>query len=277
MTVTENFGAQPVRAWTAPAISGEETVMRLLMRNANLTTKYGGGFVESIDGHSGAALSDQRDWFYYVNGVQASKGAAATVVHSGDRIWWDLHNWSQTDEIPAVVGSFPEPFLAGIEGKRLPVRIECTQLAQVSCEIVSARLRALGVPAGLAALGPAGEEPDTLRIIVGAFSELRAMPAAHMIEQGPGSSGVYARLPATGASITVLDSEGQPVRTLYSGSGLIAATRSTGEDPVWIVTGTDGAGVLLAAHALDSADLHSRFALALESSGALLSVPAPGS
>ena len=37
------------------------------------------------------------DWFYYVNGVEASKGAASTNVHPGDHIWWDRHDWSQTE------------------------------------------------------------------------------------------------------------------------------------------------------------------------------------
>ena len=31
------------------------------------------------------------------------------------------------DDVPAVVGSYPEPFLHGIDGRRLPTRIECTE------------------------------------------------------------------------------------------------------------------------------------------------------
>ena len=76
------------------------------------------------------------------------KGAAETNVHPGDHIWWDRHDWSQTEDVPAVVGSFPEPFLNGIDGKRLPVRVECAIGRQrTPCRTVTARLRALGVPA----------------------------------------------------------------------------------------------------------------------------------
>jgi hypothetical protein len=100
------------------------------MRNAHVSSRYAGGFVESVNGLAGGSEHGAPvDWFYFVNGVQAPKGAAATTVHPGDHVWWDLHDWSQTEQVPAVVGSFPEPFLNGLEGKRLPVRIECEAAA----------------------------------------------------------------------------------------------------------------------------------------------------
>src|ERR1700739_3323451 len=125
MLVTEDFGGKTVLTLSTPKVEGAETPMSLLMRNAKVSTEYGGGFVSGIDGHSeGHEYGKPLDWFYYVNGEEAEKGAADTVVHSGDHIWWDLHNWSQSEHIPAVVGSFPEPFLNGLGGKRLPVTIE---------------------------------------------------------------------------------------------------------------------------------------------------------
>jgi len=111
VTVTRNFGTAPVGSASEPKVPGSQTVMRLLERSFRVTTRFGGGFVQSIDGQSGT--STRRDWFYYVNGLQASLGAAGTSVHKGDRIWWDLHDWSATDSIPAVVGAFPEPFVHG--------------------------------------------------------------------------------------------------------------------------------------------------------------------
>ncbi len=273
LTVTDDFGGHLLRSWSAPHTSGEETVMSLLTRNAHVSTRYGGGFVESIDGDAGATDGGQRDWFYYVNGVQAPKGAAATVVHPGDRIWWDLHDWSQTEEIPAVVGSFPEPFVGGIEGKRLPLRIECAQVSSHPCRVVIAQMRELGVPDGIAQVGPGGEEPDTLRIVVGPWDAVHGLAAAQSIERGPDASGVYARMSSTGATLTLLDDEGHSRQSLTAGSGLIAATRYTGQGPVWFVTGTDEAGVDRAAQAFDSEDLRDRFALAIEPSGRRLSVP----
>jgi hypothetical protein len=57
---------------------------------------------------------------------------------------------------------------------------------------------------------------------------------------------------------------------------LIAATRYSEHDPEWIVTGTDAAGLDLAAHALDEAALRNRFAVALTTTGAVLAAPQPG-
>jgi hypothetical protein len=275
LTVTRDFGAHVVRSWGAPRVQGQETVMSLLMRNATVSTRYGGGFAQSIDGLSGGSAHGQPiDWFYYVNGIEAPQGAAATNVNPGDHIWWDLHDWSGIDSVPAVVGSFPEPFVNGIDGKRLPVRIECATVSSEPCQTVSERLRVLGVLAPLAAIGP-GNEPETLRVLVGPWTALSGNPTVRGIESGPRSSGVYARMSADGSTLTVLDERGASARALTAGAGLIAATRSGEEDPVWVITGTDEAGVRLAARAFDRAALHDRFALALAPGGAMLALPAP--
>jgi hypothetical protein len=283
LTVTRDFGARVLHGAQAPDVVGQETVMSLLQRNVTVSTRYSGGFVQSIDGLSGgmqgrepsaggAQSGGPLDWFYYVNGVQAPKGAADTNVHAGDRIWWDLHDWSQTETVPAVVGSFPEPFLAGIEGKRLPVRVECVDLTGEPCETVVARLRAAGVPAAIAAIGP-GNEPSTLRVLVGPWPAVRGTPATQAIERGPRASGVYARFVENGQTLTLLDARGRATRTLAAGAGLVAATRYGEEAPVWVVTGTDAAGVGSAAHAFAEATLRNSFALALEPSGTARPVP----
>jgi hypothetical protein len=275
LTVTRDFGSRALHRAHAPRVVGEETVMSLLARNATVRTRYGGGFVQSIDGLAGGTESGAPvDWFYYVNGVEATKGAAATVVHPGDRIWWDRHDWSQTEDVPAVVGSFPEPFLAGIEGKRLPVRVECAETESSACQGVLGRLRALGVPAALASIS-GGDEPYTLRVLVGPLSKLAADPGVHQIESGPRYSGVYARFGAGAKTLQLLDASGHTVLTLAAHSGLVAATRYHEEAPVWVVTGTDEDGVNRAAAALSEATLTDRFAIALPSSGAPLALPIP--
>jgi hypothetical protein len=274
LTVTREFGGRVVADRHPLKVHGQETVMSLLLRNYKVGTRYSGGFVESINGHSGGHVAgDPVDWFYYVNGVEAARGAAATNVHRGDAIWWDLHDWSQTFYTPAVVGSYPEPFVRGLEGKRLPVRIECSELQSPPCGTVAKRMSALGVPAGLAAVGPAGEVPDTLRLAVAPWSALRALPAAQSLIQGPRASGVYARLAADGSSIVLLDAHGQARATLGAGAGLVAAVRPPGEDPLWVVTGTDAAGVERAARALNAATLHNHFAIAISAGGAVLPLP----
>jgi hypothetical protein len=275
LLVTRDFGAQVLHEASHPKTAGQETVMRLLERNYKIGTREGGGFVESIDGLSGGDEGDRPiGWFYFVNGVEASAGAAATDVHGGDRIWWDLHDWSQTETVPAVVGSFPEPFLDGWLGKRLPVRVECAQGVEAPCRTVTDRLQAAGVPAATSAVGP-GEGSETLRVLVGEWHTIDHDPVAARIEKGPRTSGVYATFSAAGASLSLLDEGGVVVRTLGAGAGLVAATRQGDEAPVWVVTGTDDAGVKLAAQGFDEATLHDRFAVALLA-GSSIALPEEG-
>jgi hypothetical protein len=270
LLVTRDFGAGVVRHGEAPKLQGEETAMSLLVRNAeHVTTRFGGGFVQSIDGISGGQEAGEPvDWFYYVNGVQATKGAASTKVHAGDQVWWDHHDWSQTEQVPAVVGSFPEPFLHGMGGKRLPVRVECAEVGGSACRTVVARLRQVGVPTGIAGIGPIGE-PQSLHVLVGPWTSVRRDPSAQSIDRGPRASGVYATFSPGGGALTVLDQRGSAVRSLRSGTGLIAATRHAEDAPVWVVTGTDASGADLAARSFEATVLQDRFAVALTSAGAL--------
>jgi hypothetical protein len=261
LTVTRAFGTEPVGSITRNKVPGSETVMRMLERSFKVTTRYGGGFVQSIDGISGTA--SRRDWFYYVNGIQAKVGAAGTAVHRGDRIWWDLHDWSVTDSVPAVVGSFPEPFVHGSKGRRLPTTLECAPNVPDACKQVAAELKAAGVPAATQLLGT-GSGTDSLAVLVGTWSELHGTFAGILIAHGPSASGVYARFNADGHSLALLDPHGQVVRTLGAGAGLVAATAQGSSSPAWLVTGGDTAGVSAAAAALTPKRLADHFALAVQ-------------
>lgn len=269
LTVTRGFGSRTVASITRRNVPGSETVMRMLERSLRLSTRYGGGFVQSIDGVQPSSSSS--DWFYYVNGVQAPKGAASTTVHAGDRIWWDLHDWRSTESIPAVVGSFPEPFVNGIGGKRYPVTVQCGSGIGAACKRVSTVLAAAHVPTGPQVLG-AGSGADTLTVVVGTWAQIRPQVVAQLIAQGPGASGVYARFRGGGATLQLLGPTGSVVRTLGAGAGLVAATAGPAEVPTWVVTGTDAAGVTAAARAFNATSLHNHFALAVYGS-ALLPVP----
>jgi hypothetical protein len=158
--------------------------------------------------------------------------------------------------------------------KRLPARVECAGVAEDACQTVTERLRAFGVPASIAALGSAGE-PQTLRVMVGPWIRVEGDPASASILEGPRASGVYARFSRNGGSLTLLDRDGRVVRTLIGGAGLVAATQHGEDAPVWVVTGTDPAGVDLAARAFEAGTLDSRFAVAVIPSG-VLPVPVVG-
>jgi hypothetical protein len=62
----------------------------------------------------------------------------------------------------------------------------------------------------------------------------------------------------------VLTADGRIARTLGAGSGLVAAAKRPDERPVWVVTGTDAAGVASAARAFEEGTLEHRFALAVD-------------
>jgi Domain of unknown function (DUF4430) len=263
--VTRDFGRTSVGHVELGSAPKGETVMRVLTRNFDVRTRYGGGFVQQIGGIAGGREGGRRvDWFYYVNGIEASVGANERRVSAGDRIWWDRHDWGAAMRIPAVVGSFPEPFISGQGGKRLPVRLDCARGAERPCNEVATRLKNAGVTGIARSSIGVGAEDGVLRIVVGGWPEVRRDVAAQKIERGPGDSGVFARLGPDGRRIVLLDDRGRPVRTLGPGSGLVAATASGDQAPTWIVTGTDDVGVAAAAAAIDEDRLKDRFALAIE-------------
>lgn len=95
------------------------SAMEALRRKAEVETRYGGRFVQSIDGLRGD-LGAKRDWFFFVNGYWADLSAADYKLHDGDILWWDHRSWENEMRRPVVVGAFPEPFLHGFGGKRRP-------------------------------------------------------------------------------------------------------------------------------------------------------------
>jgi hypothetical protein len=273
LRVTTDFGARGLVQTDKPETGGSDTVMRLLERNARgVKKRFGGGFVQSIDGVSGGQRGGRPvDWFYYVNGIEADKGATSTRVRQGDRIWWDLHDWGTAMGVPAVVGQFPEPFVHGVGGKKLPTRVECEEANADPCTEVRDKLVALDVPAAKGTIARSLVQ-ETFRVLVGRWLVLRNDPAAGLIDRGPDRSGVFVKPSRDGRSFALLDGQGRATRTLGPGTGLIAATKVEDEQPIWVVTGTDDAGVAAAAQAFSEGALAGRFAIAV-SGGRPIPVP----
>lgn len=271
LLVTRDFGARVLQHTGGLHARGGETVLSVLAGTDAVRSRSPEGRMVSIDGLSatgrqGAAAANVQ-WVDYVNGVQAAKPPARTKVFPGDEVWWDLHDVTQSSSLPAaIVGAFPQPFLDGIEGRRLPVRVECTAVAGDACSAVTAVLRRSGVPAAVTAVGSGGA-PETLRVIVGPWERIDSDLEAQTIADGPGASGVYARFADGGRELALLDAQGLTVRTLTAGTGIVAATQGAKEAPVWVVSGTDAAGVELAARAFNRSTLEDRFAVAVQAAG----------
>jgi len=74
-------------------LNSGSTAMDALQQVATVETRYGGGFVGAIDGVRTQYPGTNKDWFYYVNGVSPNVGAAAYILHDGDVVHWDFHEW----------------------------------------------------------------------------------------------------------------------------------------------------------------------------------------
>jgi hypothetical protein len=269
VTVTRNFGAGTLGTATEPRVSASETVIGLLERHFRVSTRRGGRVVQSIGGWS--AGSPYYEWSYYVDGVLASRPPQRAVVQEGEEVWWDLHDSAAARSIPAVVGSFPEPFVHGIGGQRYPTVLECASGLQAACNRVADELHRDGVPAADQLLGT-GSGADSLTIVIAPLSQVRGTIAGDLLAAGPASSGVYARFSDAGRRLELLNPAGQVARVLGPGAGLIAATEDQFSKPEWLLTGTDRAGVEAAAATLTVTALHDRFALAV-AGGQRLSLP----
>ena len=138
--ITRDRGSEVVLSTTVPAgISALEA----LRRKTDVETRYGGRFVQAIDGIEGD-IAGQHDWFYFVNGYEADISAADYELHNGDVLWWDHRSWEGEMRQPAVVGAFPEPFLHGWGGKKRPavVRGPPGDVSEGIAELVGADVNA---------------------------------------------------------------------------------------------------------------------------------------
>jgi uncharacterized protein DUF4430 len=271
LTVTRDYGTRALLRRDEPDARESETALRLLDRSADISTRYGGRFVQSVDGLEGRSGSGRSyDWFFYVDGVESPVGGADYPLHDGYRVWWDYRDWTAAMRVPAVVGSFPEPFVHGYEGQRHPVKVACMGAGSGACLESQRRInQAVGsVPRG---------SGQPVRVVVGTWRRLRSLAprVTGLIDGGPPASGVFARFEKRSGSwlLQPLDTAGRPVGDASPGA-LVAATRDGDAAPTWVVTGSGEADVRAAANLLDARDLRDRYAVALRD-GHPVPIPIP--
>ena len=150
-------------------VAAGQTLMRALDSEVELETRYGGRYVQSIDGLAGS-LDAQRDWFWFVNGYEGDRSAASYRLRDGDVAWLDYRGWEREGEARVVVGAFPEPFVHGYAGR--------TRAAVVRFEGSRARATRLARRIGAESIEPLGTPvPDGANVL-----ELRDGPAAATAE-----------------------------------------------------------------------------------------------
>ena len=262
--VTRDYGAELIAESEIADPTESDTVLRALDQTAEITTRFGGGFVQSIEGIEGEVSGGRSsDWFFFVNGIESPIGSADVRMRAGDRVWWDYRDWTAAMRAPAVVGSWPEPFAQeSAEDEPEPVRVECAG-THAPCDEVAERLSEEGVDVGTERFPASKQAAEAMRVLVGPWDELRADATAALVDDGPASSGVFARFEPAGRDweLEPLDVDARRAETLGAGSGLVAAMRPAEDPPVWLVTGTDGAGVEAAVELLDEGDLRDHYAV----------------
>ena len=126
LTVTRDYGSKVLLQKT-DSINESDTVLRVLDRNAEVTTRYGGG-LRPVDRR---ARGQPERRAAAATGSSTSTGSSrrsappSTTSPDGDRIWWDYRDWTAAMRVPAVVGSWPEPFVHGFQGTRWPAAVDC--------------------------------------------------------------------------------------------------------------------------------------------------------
>lgn len=264
LRVTRDFGYEELGSTSVDTLREDQTVMRLLRAEFDVETRFGGRFVQAIDGLEGAGPAGTRDWFFFVNGIESDEGAAEYELSPGDRVQWDHRSWGAAMRVPAIVGAFPEPFLHGIEGGRRPVRVECDEVESDPCEDARRALDRAGVPTSGSSLGAPGTEAVT-RLVVARWPRARIVRGAPTLEEGPEASGVFARFAEDGRSLELLDQHGERARTVRpgDGTGLVVALRPRADELLWLVTALDREGLAAGAAALEEDRLRDAFAVAV--------------
>ena len=175
--ITRDRGATVIATASVPA---GLTVMQALDREADIDTRYGGRFVQSVNGLEGSA-SRGWDWFYFVNGVGGDRGAAEYRLRAGEVAWWDYRRWRGLREDVVVVGAFPEPFVHGYAGKVRPVAVRYRRPSQRDTARAVGRL--VGARSVASAATPLPSGASVVKIVDG--------PARMFSASAPSARGPY--------------------------------------------------------------------------------------
>lgn len=151
--ITRDRGRGVLLDATVPA---GQTLMRALRSKADVDTRYGGGFVQAIDGLAGDGRK-HADWFWFVNGLAGDRSASSYRLRAGDVAWWDYRDWS-TDAatLEVVAGAFPETLVRGYDGKRRATAVRYAPGLRAGATRIAVAVRSTDVaPLGAAVAGGA--------------------------------------------------------------------------------------------------------------------------
>ena len=242
VVATLDFGSQVVLDKYALPEKGE-SALEVLQRVAEVETKYGGGFVVGINGIRSRYPKERSDWFFYVNGILANVGAGGYKLCPGDVEHWDFHEWGFNAFIPAIIGSFPQPFLSGYGGRVRPTVI----VHQTGFREIAEKLRDTLISLGVKEVWLQTTLPGKKHCHLILLGTQKLKPLREL-NRDYKKLGFFFKFEDEGA--VVFDSRGRKARV--ESAGVIQATQnpwSPGE-AAWMISGTDEAQVRAAADTL---------------------------
>ena len=198
--------------------------MRVLDRNAEISTRYGGAFVQSIDGIEGAR--PRRAPLRLVLLCERALGAGGRGRVLAARRRGDLVGLPRLVGVGAGVGAWSapghSPSPAATKASRHPTAVACPAAARPAPWYGGAWARA---GAALAPAGRRGRDPRAGRALARGFARTRTAAADR--GRGPGRAASTPSSCAAGGGLELvgLDESGDPARRLRRGAGLVAATR----------------------------------------------------
>ncbi len=158
-------------------VAAGQTLLRALKSKTRVSTRYGGGFVQSIGGVAGSA-SHHRDWFWFVNGLAGDRSASSYRLRDGDVAWWDYRDWSgDAATLEVVAGAFPEPFLHGFDGRTRAAAVRYAPGLRADADLVAEKL-------GTSDIGPVG---TALPAAANLFELVSGAPHLTAAMRSPGS------------------------------------------------------------------------------------------
>ncbi len=247
---TQNFGQELIFDETV-AIDADTCALEALTQVASVEQAYGGGFVTAINGICSEYTSDppvQKDWFFYINGMQGNTGALDYILQPGDIEHWDFHDWGFQTLIPATTGNLPEPFRHGYNGAVHPTIITYQNGWEEEAQDIAGRLSQLGIDnASTKSISELSkQEKESANLLILGTMDCQLILEMNQVWR---QLGFYAYFEDD--RLVILNQKGEVAAEYEAGAGLLQATQSPWnqkgtlacENVVWMVSGTDEVGI----------------------------------
>jgi len=270
--LSRDFGRENLDSCQVGIISSG-SLLDYMKEEWQISTGYGGGFVQGINGLTSSNSAGIRsDWFFYINGIGSPAGADQITPSPGSIVWWDYHDWNSGPGQAAVIGCYPQPF------KKSGVTLVTTQRWM---ELAQQCRKALGTQ-GIGRVDIADLHQDVSRweqhtgpvLVIGTWIELRENSYLEKWNQAYSKNGSGIHFDEDG--IELLGVNGTVQQTWREGAGVIVASgQGLGdESPLWLVAGFDDPGVEAAARVLCSQpeELKYKYGIAVQG-GKVLALP----